>query len=316
MSQQDPSPTNQDNRHSVTHSQATATKILAALQTSSVRVLRSTSQLLERTATSLEAQSVERPNPTIAKLLEQSANLWERGVSFWRKLLSQIRTRLPQNLNEKFSDRTLGGIVTGVAIVLLWFTSNLFSEKPPQPTQIAQRPEIKLPAPKSFPPELSAPAAPEVLPSPVPVIAPTPEVESPVVEEPIAEEPIAEEPVTVAPSPEPVVVPSPEPKIELTPEQQRLASIQTEISEVGDRFINGLVASVQPQNQRLTVKVSEDWYRFNPEQQNRVANELWQRSQTLDFSKFRITDANGVILARPPVVGSEMVILKRKPAIA
>lgn len=322
MSQPDANPP-AESQSSVTRSRATATKFLETLRTGTIGTLRSTSRLLDRTATRLE--SAEEPNPLLLKVTTGATIALERVAPLWKKLLTLIRDRLPADLNGKVGDRTLSSILISAIVVLFWFTSSLFSSKPAQPVQVATRPPVTIPAePTQFPTDLSAPeAAPEIVSAPI-VEEPTLEepiaeipVEEPTLEEPV-EEPIAEVPVEPIPEPipEPVIEASPEPapEPELTPEQKQIAAIQTQVMEVSDRFIGGLVTSVEPQvdRARLKVRVSEDWYRFKPDQQDRFANELWEKSQSIELPKLEITDAQGGLIARPPIVGDSMIILKRK----
>lgn len=315
MSQPDAnSPT--ESESSVTHSQATATKFLATLRAGTIRTLRSTSRFLENTATRLEA--AEEPNPILLKVTTAGTIALERVLPLWKKLLSVIRDRLPADLSGKLGDRSLSGIVISAIVVLFWFTASLFSSKPAQPVQVVDRPPIMIPdKPTQFPSDLSAPeAAPEIVSAPVEA----PVAEVPVEEPTIVEAPVAEVPVEIEPSPEPVVEPSPEPVVEpspepeLTPEQKQIAAIQAQVTEISDRFIGGLVTSVEPQSDRarLNVRVSNDWYRFSAEQQDQFANQLWEKAQSIELPKLRITNAQGTVLARPPIVGETMVILKRK----
>jgi hypothetical protein len=310
----------------VTQSQETATKILTTLKVGTVRTLRSTSQILERTANRLETQNSEQLNPVVAKVVSWLTIAWQRFLPIWNKGIGLIRDRLPADLNAKIGDRALNGIVAGSIVVLFWFTSSLFSSKPPQPAQVAVRPPVTTSTqPTQFPADLSAPeATPEVVSSPIAVTAPEPIVEVPVEEpvEPIAEvpEPIIDTPI--AETPEESIVKEPiveaPPKVELTAEQKQIAEIWSQVTDVSDQFITGLVVAVEPNLDRsqLKVQVSEDWYRFSPDQQDRFANELWARSQSLDLNTLRITDAQDSLVARPPIVGDSMIILKRKPAIA
>jgi len=111
------------------------------------------------------------------------------------------------------------------------------------------------------------------------------------------------EPVAIAPPPAPV----------LTPEQNLIAAIQNQVTEITEKYANGLIQSIQANfpSSFLGVKVSEGWYNLNPSQQDKLADEMLRRSQELDFSKLQITDPEGTVLARSPVVGTHMVILKR-----
>jgi hypothetical protein len=117
-----------------------------------------------------------------------------------------------------------------------------------------------------------------------------------------------------APKPaQPVEVIAP-PEPELTPEQSLVASIQHQVAEITDRYGNGLIQSIEANfmASRLMVKVSDRWYELKEPQQNKLADEILRRSRELDFSKLEITDLQGTLVARNPVVGSNMVILKRQ----
>ncbi|MEP0916109.1 hypothetical protein NC981_04715 [Leptolyngbya sp. DQ-M1] len=332
------SPTNSptESQSSLPHSQATARKILTTLKTRTIGTLRSTSRILESAADRVEAAN--ELNPLLVKIATGLTIAAERFLPIWRKLLSVIRDRLPATLNGKLGDRALSGIVAGAIVVLFWFTSSLFASKPPQPVQVASRPPVTAPVqPTPFPTNLTTPeAAPEIVSTPVEVIEPAeisvaeapvaPSTIEPISEpapelivpEPMVEEPMVEEPmVEAAPQPEPVAEPISTPP-ELTPEQKQVAAIQSQIMEISDRFIGGLVMGVEPQIDRaqMKVRVSKDWYRFSAEQQDQFANELWARSQTFDLPRLEITDAQGSLLARPPIVGETMIILKRKAALS
>ena len=120
--------------------------------------------------------------------------------------------------------------------------------------------------------------------------------------------------------PQPVeVAPPPMPELpELTPEQGLIAAIQNQVAEVTERYGNGLIQSIEANfpGSRLVVKVSDGWYNLKPAQQDKLADEVLRRSNELDFSKLEITDPEGTLLARSPVVGSNMVILKRQELAA
>jgi hypothetical protein len=117
--------------------------------------------------------------------------------------------------------------------------------------------------------------------------------------------------------PQPVeAVPPPVP--ELTPEQNLIASIQNQVAEITDQYGSGLIKSIQANfpGSRLVVKVTDGWYDLKAPQQNKLADNILRRSQELDFSKLEITDIEGTLLARSPVVGANMVILKRQQLAA
>jgi hypothetical protein len=105
----------------------------------------------------------------------------------------------------------------------------------------------------------------------------------------------------------------PTPRLELTPEQQLIASIQDQVADVTRTYRDQLVTSIQANFRRslLLVKVSTDWYSLSPTQQDQLASEMLRRSKTLDFSKLELVDEADQLLARSPVVGTDIVILHR-----
>ncbi|MGF1479115.1 MAG: hypothetical protein ACFB4I_06455 [Cyanophyceae cyanobacterium] len=124
---------------------------------------------------------------------------------------------------------------------------------------------------------------------------------------PALEAPTAEQPLeTIA---------SPEPELKLTPEQSLIAAIQAQVAQITSQYAQGLIQTLEANfaDSRLIVKVGDDWYALEDTRQDQLANEMLRRSQELDFRKLEITDSQNALLARSPVVGSEMVILNRRP---
>ncbi|HEY9633134.1 MAG TPA: hypothetical protein V6D14_07000 [Coleofasciculaceae cyanobacterium] len=117
--------------------------------------------------------------------------------------------------------------------------------------------------------------------------------------------------------PQPVEV-EPPPAPELTPEQSLIAAIQKQVADITDQYGNGLIQSIEANflSSRLIVKVTNGWYNLKESQQNNLADEILRRSGELDFSKLEITDSKGRLVARSPVVGTSMVILKRQELAA
>jgi len=181
------------------------------------------------------------------------------------------------------SNTALTGILAGIAIIVVWTTSTLLPGKPaevavPPPEPVASSEPV--PSPNiTTPPELTAPTAPQ--------------------------------PIEVIPSPP---VPTPTPTVELTPEQTLIAGIENQVTEITDHYANGLIQSIQAnfQASRLTIKVSDNWYKLKQSQQNKLVAQTLERSKELDFTHLEITDPQGTLLARSPVVGNDMVILKRQ----
>lgn len=117
-----------------------------------------------------------------------------------------------------------------------------------------------------------------------------------------------EEPAPVAAEP----VPQPQP--ELTPEQRLIASIQEQVAEVTREYAEGLIQSIEAnfQGSLLVVKVGDEWYNIAESRQNKLAAEMFARAKQLDFSKLDITDVKGSLVARSPVIGGEMIIVRRR----
>lgn len=294
------------------------------LRSQSIRALKATIQLLEAVLAKLEATppkgtsthgplesseptatgtapesqaiSLGTSEPTPEKLPERSmpvASLesfltqlrprLDQLQRWWSIALSKIRSWLPESVNQKFSDTTLTGAIAGILIILLWTTSALLPGKPSPKMATTPTPQRNLPVPDLIaPPELSAPEK--------------------------------SQPVNISPPPPaPVVTPPP---IVLSPEEQRIADIQTQVTEVGNRYADCLIQSVQTNVQagRLTAKTSNNWYNLGSPQQDMLANELLNQAQKLTFRKLEIVDAQGRLLARSPVVGDSMVVLQRQIA--
>ena len=231
----------------------------------------------------------------VEKLETQPAPGTRETPGFWGGILAKIRSLLPENLSAKLSDTALTGIIAAISVILIWTTSTVLTNKP---TEVATVPPVK----ETPSPTITTPPA-EIIPEPQPPVEITP---------PAAEIPPPEpEPI---PEPEPEPTPTPTPILELTPEQQLIAAIENQVGEISDRFASGLIKSIQANfsTSNLTVKISDDWYTLKESQQNKLAADILQRSKELDFSHLEITDSQNRLVARNPVVGTEIVIFKRQ----
>lgn len=263
--------------------QSTDTRPPTFLRAQSIKAIRGTIQLLEGVLVKLEAEP-----PALAR---ETRSPWNKLQRWWSYALAKIRSLLPENLSAKLSDSALTGIIAVIAVIAFWTTSMLSGK----PTEIAKvPPETPVPTAELTPP-------PET-PVPTAELTPPPELTTPA-------EP---RPIKVLPAPEPV--PTPSPTLELTPEQSLIASIQNQVAEITDQYANGLIQSIQAnfQGSSLVITVGDDWYTLNSSQQDKLATQMLERSKELDFSHLEITDPQGMLLARSPVVGNDMVILKRQ----
>lgn len=92
----------------------------------------------------------------------------------------------------------------------------------------------------------------------------------------------------------------------------RVAALQKQLTEVTAPYDENLVEAVQANfaTRHLTISMTENWNALDLAQQEQIANELLKRSERLKFSQLEITDAEGEVLARSPVVGKKVVLLK------
>jgi hypothetical protein len=101
---------------------------------------------------------------------------------------------------------------------------------------------------------------------------------------------------------------------ELTPEQSFIAALEQQLADIGDRYSDELILSIEANLLRnlLSIQVSDDWYQLDRVRQNKWVNDIFSRSQEFDFKKLEIKDINNTLIARSPVVGNEMVIFQRE----
>ncbi|MEH2253470.1 hypothetical protein [Nostoc sp.] len=255
-----------------------------------IQILRGTIGVLETTVDKLETA------PPLGT--KEKPSFFQQLQLRWGGLLRTIRLFLPSNLSTKLSDTALTGIVTAIAVILVWTTATVFTGKPTEVATVPPVKEVPVPTPIiTTPPESVAPE-----PQPPEEITPPPEVQT--------------TPPTPEPKPIPTPTPTPTPIIQLTPEQALIAAIENQVAEISDRIASGLIKSIQAnfRTSNLTVKISDDWYTLKESQQDKLAEKILQRSQELDFTHLEIIDSQNRLIARNPVVGNEIVIFKRQTA--
>jgi hypothetical protein len=214
----------------------------------------------------------------------------DRLDNWWDRLLGRIRRILPRAIAEKLSDWALTSILTGLLVISLvtsvWLlprSPSEMKELPPlersQQSQPSQLPQASRPLPSP-----ATPAEPEVFTNPPELFAPD--------------------------VPETIPVDPAQPKY--TPEQSLIAAIGQEISSLSQRDNSALIASIEPDfvKSQLIVTVDDAWYQLQLDRQEKLSNEVWTRSQTLNFRKLVIRDRQGRVVARNSVVGNAIVILR------
>jgi hypothetical protein len=101
---------------------------------------------------------------------------------------------------------------------------------------------------------------------------------------------------------------------DLTPEERFLSALQAQVANITEQYAgNPLIASIQPNfaASLLRIQVANEWYDIESDRQDRLARELLSKSQSLDFSRLELTDRAGHLVARSPVIGPDMIILRR-----
>ena len=269
---------------------AMKTRSPSFLKAQSINALRGTIGLLEGVVEKLEAQPVREIPPvttTPSVMLQDTATVAPTPVETKPKLVDRI---LPSfGKVETFWDRVLAKIRL--------FLPSAWSEKLSDwmlTGAIALVVVLLLVTTAALLPETEAQVA----------KAPPNTIEAP----PELKAPQAPQPVAVEPPPVP----------ELTPEQSLIAGIQNQVAEITSKYGNGLIQSIEANfdDSRLVVKVGDGWYSLKESGQNKLADEVLSRANELDFSKLEIIDQKGSLIARNPVVGPNMVILKRQELAA
>ncbi|NMG18729.1 hypothetical protein [Brasilonema bromeliae] len=261
-----------------------------------IRILRGTIGVLETTVDKLETQ------PSAGD--KETPGFFQKLQFVWSAVLGKIRSRLPRNLSRKLSDTAITGIVAGITVILVWTSSTVFASKP---TEVAIPPEVETP------PSATITTAPEVetpLTPPIAEETPPPTEETP--PPPVAEE--TPPPVEETPPPEPEPEPTPTPTIILTPEQTLIAAIENQVAEVSDRFAPGLIQSIQAnfRSSSLAITIQDEWYNLKQSEQDKLLAQMLERSKELDFIHLDIIDSRGKLVARNPVVGTEMIVFQRR----
>lgn len=262
------------------------------------------------TPESMAAEIKAVPTPKVAVksnsksvATSKSGSFLEKVSLLWQSIVQLVRSLLPASWNEKLPAPILNAALAAILIAIVGSTLNIFSPKPAP--KIANAPVLK---PSDSPATFSDFVAPETPKLPKEIAKST----EPIVPEKPKSQLKSKLPDLVAPTaPKPVEMEPPPP---LTPEQSLIAAIQNQVAEMTDRLGGGLVKSVQANfgNSILTVKVAEDWYKLSEIEQNQLANKMWKQANSLDFSKLEIANMQGKLIARSPVVGSEMIILERR----
>jgi hypothetical protein len=130
--------------------------------------------------------------------------------------------------------------------------------------------------------------------------------------------PVTPQPETPAPQvapnvSEPTPLPTAGPPKPLTPEQRLIAAIQSRLDEVTQPYGDNIVRSIQAdfETNTLRITVGDAWYLLREGLQDRLGMDVLELAQLLDFKKMVVEDLAGNFVARNPVVGDRLVIVRR-----
>ncbi|MFQ3636612.1 MAG: hypothetical protein SNJ57_12340, partial [Cyanobacteriota bacterium] len=235
---------------------------------------------------------------------------WNKGWDWWTaNALPKIRAALPASIRESLTDWALSGAIAGIAALLIFVVPNLLPSQ--EPTRVTEPPVISEAPPDGRRVEQPLPRVttiPEAVPDESPPAPPTP---SPS-DTPRPSRPAAKP--QPAPTPQPLPSPPPvAPARPALPDQPLVAAIQEQITSVTDSYSENLIQTIQAsfRSGRLRVNLGDGWYALSPASQDKLAAELLKRATRLDFTKLELVAPDGTLLARSPVVGDRMIILKR-----
>jgi hypothetical protein len=113
--------------------------------------------------------------------------------------------------------------------------------------------------------------------------------------------------------PKKVTVETVKPTITLTPEQNLIAALEAKTNNLATRYSEDLVISIKPNftDSIVMVTLADDWYQLLANRQDKIMEEMLRQSNQLEFNKLKIMDSQNNLIARSPIVGKDMVILRR-----
>ncbi len=120
-------------------------------------------------------------------------------------------------------------------------------------------------------------------------------------------------PQTVAPAPS--TQPAP---VGNAPQPKALEKVQTRLASIVDTYDADLLISMQPipdngPTPKLALTLSDRWYALSKTQQDQFASDILRISQSQQFPALTVFDEVGHPLARNPVVGNNVIVLRRQP---
>ncbi len=274
----------------------------------------------------LEDSYSEDREPFLGQTINPSPtpSVLEKLQSIWNGALVKIRSLLPENIAAKLSDRALTGIVIAIAFLVVGISVNTFSPKSkaiatvPTPEQSSDS-QI---TPKTESVKSIAPPQQQIAQSPVLTEQSKSELKNTSSQTPKAPSSLPQEKTSANSDKKQTIEKKQQSTPVLTLEHKLFAIIENQITEAIaslhedteiETFSSNPIDAVRVDfaSSTLTLKISDDWYSLTHPDQDQLAAEILERSKELDFVHLEITDSESKLIARNPVVGSKMIILKR-----
>lgn len=97
----------------------------------------------------------------------------------------------------------------------------------------------------------------------------------------------------------------------ISPEETLITAVRSQFSTLASQYPAGLISNLELDNERqlAIVTLGNLWASLTGEQQQQVAQSLWQQARVYQMAKVEMRSSAGNLLARSPVVGSDMVIV-------
>ena len=104
----------------------------------------------------------------------------------------------------------------------------------------------------------------------------------------------------------------PQAKLEFTAEQKALAAIEKQIENLAATYDKEGMAIIKPNfvTETLTIQLANNWQELAPDKKEKITNKWLEDSRKLQFKKLEIIDEAGVLVARSPIIGKNIVILQ------
>jgi hypothetical protein len=99
---------------------------------------------------------------------------------------------------------------------------------------------------------------------------------------------------------------------QISPEQVFIEALQTQLSDITNQYPDNIIQTLNVESDKLIVQLNPTWYLISDDRQDRVTEKMWLQAKANHFSKLEIQDAQGILVARSPVVGNRPIILQRR----